>query len=202
MLINRLIMCAVVTLAIPMLAGCLDDDFFRYKGPCQRPDDIEQSQVIGVWQAHYREFWNPDSPSSRISGVETLNIHADGTYSQHFQSPEYNYTSTVNQWSLVLDEGDGAKLQMEGLRYFANGLDYVDGPLLLRLQMPDSLAYDESIPLIADRKAKTFVNYPEDGFVHLYPRSCRGEFVLLQMVSGGGDPDDLTVHNPVYSEAE
>lgn len=202
MLIKRLILCAVVTLVISMFAGCLDDDFFRYKRPCQRPDDVEQSQVIGVWQANYREFWNPDSPSSRISGVETLNIHADGTYSQHFQSSEYNYTSTANQWLLILNEGDGVKLQMGGLRYFANGLDYVDGPLLLRLQMPDSLAYQESLTRIGDRKAKIVVNYPKDGFVYLYPRSCRSEFVLLQMVSGGGDPDDLTVHNPVFTKVE
>ena len=193
MIINRLILCAVVTLAISMLAGCLDDDFFRYNGPCQRPDNVEQSQIIGVWQAHYREFWNPDSPSSQISGIETLNIHADGTYSQHFHSPEYNYTGPANQWSLILNEGDGVKLQMEGLRYYANGLDYVDGPLLLSLQMPDSLAYQESLTRIGNR---------EDEFVYLYPRSCLDKFVLLQMVSGGGDPDDLAVHNPVFTKVE
>ena len=202
MIARRVVLCVVLTLAISMLAGCLDDDFFRYKGPCQRPDDVEQSQIIGVWQTHYRRFRNPDSPSSRISGVETLSIYADGTYSQHFQSAGYNYTGPANQWSLVLDEGDGAKLQMEGLRYFANGLDYVDGPLLLRLQKPDSLAYKESVPDMADRKARIVVNYPEDGFVYLYPRSCLGKFVLLQMVSGGVDPDELAVHNPVYTKVE
>jgi hypothetical protein len=132
--------------------------------------------------------------------VETLNIHADGTYTQHFQSAGYNYNGPANQWSLVLDEGDGAKLQMEGLRYYANGLDYVNGPLNLSLQLPDWEAYVDSMPFIADRKAKIVVNYPEDGFVYLYPRTCRGEFVLLQMVSGGGDPDDLTVHNPVLTK--
>ena len=201
MMIKRVVLYGVLTLAISMLAGCVDDDFFRYKGPCQRPDSVEQSQIIGVWQAHYREFWNPDSPSSQISGVETLNIHADGTYTQHFQSAGYNYTGPANQWSLVLDEGDGAKLQMEGLRYYANGLDYVNRPLNLRLQMADKLDYKESVPL-ADQKAKIVVNYPEDEFVYLYPRTCRGEFVLLQMVSGGGDPDDLTVHNPVFTKVE
>ena len=201
MMIKRVVLYGVLTLAISMLAGCVDDDFFRYKGPCQRPDSVEQSQIIGVWQAHYREFWNPDSPSSQISGVETLNIHADGTYTQHFQAAGYNYTGPANQWSLVLDEGDGAKLQMEGLRYYANGLDYVNRPLNLRLQMADKLDYKESVPL-ADQKAMIVVNYPEDEFVYLYPRTCRGEFVLLQMVSGGGDPDDLTVHNPVFTKVE
>ena len=91
---------------------------------------------------------------------------------------------------------------MEDLRYFANGLDYVDGPLLLRLQMPDSLAYQESLTRIGDGEAKTFVNYPQDEFVYLYPRSCLGKFVVLQMVSGGGDPDDLAVHNPVFTKVE
>jgi hypothetical protein len=202
MIVKRVVLYGVLTLAISMLAGCLDDDFFRYKGPCQRPDDVEQSQIIGVWQANYRRFWNPDSPSSEISGVETLIIHADGTNSQHFESPEHSYISSANKWSLVLDEGDGAKLQMEGLRYFANGLDYVAGPLNLSLQLVDILAYKESIPRIADRKAKIVVNYPEDGFVYLYPRSCLGKFVLVQMVSGGGDPDALAVRNPVYTKAE
>ena len=201
MLTNRLVQCVVLMLAMFMGAGCLDDDFLRYKGPCERPDDVELSQVIGVWQANYREFLNPDSPSSRISGVETLTIHADGTYSQLFESAEHNYTGPANQWSLVLDEGDGAKLKMEGLRYYANGLDYVNRPLNLRLQMADKLDYKESVPL-ADQKAKIVVNYPEDEFVYLYPRTCRGEFVLLQMVSGGGDPDDLTVHNPVFTKVE
>lgn len=202
MIIKRLVLFGILTLAISMLASCLDDDFFRYKGPCQRPDDVEQSQVIGVWQAHYREFWNPDSPSSRISGIETLNIHGDGTYSQHFQSPEYNYTGPANQWSLILNEGDGAKMQMEGLRYFANGLDYMNGPLNLSLQTPDRLAYKESVPDMADRTAKITVLYPEEGFVYLFPRSCRGKFVLLQMMSGRGDPDNLTVHNPVFTKVE
>ena len=201
MLTNRLVQCVVLMLAMFMGAGCLDDDFLRYRGPCERPDDVELSQVIGVWQANYREFLNPDSPSSRISGVETLTIHADGTYSQLFESAEHNYTGPANQWSLVLDEGDGAKLKMEGLRYYANGLDYVNRPLNLRLQMADKLDYKESVPL-ADQKAKIVVNYPEDEFVYLYPRTCRGEFVLLQMVSGGGDPDDLTVHNPVFTKVE
>ncbi|MCB9117229.1 MAG: hypothetical protein M9936_15925 [Caldilinea sp.] len=197
---NRLVQCVVLMLAMFMGAGCLDG--LRYSGPCQRPQNVTQPEVVGVWQAHYRNYKNPGSPSSRISGVETLIIHADGTYSQHFQSPEYSVTGTANQWSLVPDEGDGAKLQMEGLRYFANGLDYVDGPLILSLQMADMLAYDESVPLIADRTAKIVVNYPEDGFVYLYPRSCLGKFVLLQMTSDPGDPDALGVDNPVFTKVE
>ena len=202
MLTNRLILCVVLMLAMFMGAGCLDDDFLRYRGPCERPDDVELSQVIGVWQANYREFLNPDSPSSRISGVETLTIHADGTYSQLFESAEHNYTGPANQWSLVLDEGDGAKLKMKGLRYFANGLNYVDGPLNLSLQLPDWEAYVDSTPLIADRKAKIVIDYPEDGFVYLYPRTCLGKFVLLQMISGWVDPDNRAVHNPVFTKVE
>ncbi len=200
MIAKHMALYVVLILAISTLTGCLES--IRYNTPCQRPNDVEQSQIVGVWQAHYRRFWNPDSPSSRISGVETLIIHADGTYSQHFQSAAHNYTGSANKWSLVLAEGDGAKLRMESLRYFANGLDYVDGPLVLRVQTPDSMAYKESIPDIADRKAKTVVNYPEDGFAYLYPRSCLGRFVLLQMMSGGGDPDNLTVHNPVFTKVE
>ncbi len=193
-------LCVVLTLAISMLAGCLDD--IRYNGPCQRPDDVDQSEIVGIWQIHYRNYKNPGSPSSRISGVETLIIHANGTYRQHFQSPGYNYTGPESRWSLVLDEGDGAKLKMEALRYFADGFDYMNGPLILALQMPDILDYEESVPLIADQKAKIVVNYPEDGFVYLYPRLCLGKFVLLQMTSDPGDPDALGVDNPVFTKVE
>ncbi len=146
MLTNRLVLCVVLMLAMFMGAGCLDD--VRYNMPCQRPQHVDASEIVGVWQANYREFLNPDSPSSRIIGVETLTIHADGTYGQLFESAEHNYTGPANQWSLVLNEGDGAKLKMEGLRYFANGLDYVDGPLNLSLQLPDWEAYVDSIGCI------------------------------------------------------
>jgi hypothetical protein len=200
MLASRMMLYAALILVAIVSSGCLDD--IRYSGPCQRPQNVTQPEVVGVWQAHYRNYENPGSPSSRISGLETLIIHADGTYSQHFQSPEYNYTGTANQWSLVLDEGDGPKLQMEGLRYFADGFDYMNVPLILYLQMADMLDYKESVPLIADRKAKIVVNYPEDGFVYLFPRSCLGKFVLLQMTSDPNDPDALGVDNPVFTKVE
>jgi hypothetical protein len=197
---KHVVLYVILILTVSMLAGCLDD--IRYNGPCQRPEDVTQPEIVGVWQAHYRNYKNPGSPSSRISGVETLIIHADGTYSQHFQSAVYNYIGPVNQWSLVLDEGDGPKLQMQGLIHYADGLDYVDGPLNLALQLPDILAYKESVPDRDDRIAKIVVNYPQDGFVYLYPRSCLGKFVLLQMTSDPGDPDALAVRNPVFTKVE
>jgi len=200
MIVKRAVLYALLILTVFILSGCLED--IRYRMPCQRPDDVEQSEIVGVWRIHYRNYKNPNSPSSRIGGVESLIIHADGTYSQHFQSPGYNYTGPENRWSLVLDEGDGAKLKMEDLRYFADGFDYMNGPLILALQLPDILDYEESVPLIADQKAKIVVNYPEDGFVYLYPRSCLGKFVLLQMTSDPGDPDALGVDNPVFTKVE
>ena len=200
MSVKRGVLYVMFILVTLVLSGCMDD--IRYRVSCQRPYDIEQSEIVGVWQITYRKYKNPDSPSSRISGVETLIIHADGTYNQHFQSAAYNYTSPANRWVLVLNEGDGPKLQMEGLRYFADGLDYINGPLILYLQTADRLAYKESVPLIADRKAKIVVNYPEDGFVYLFPRSCLGKLALLQMTSYASDPDELGVKNPVFTKIE
>ena len=107
------------------------------------------------------------------------------------QSPEYTPVQPTSG-RLLPDEGDGAKLQMEGLRYYANGLDYVDGPLILRLQMADKLDYDESVPPLINRTAKIVVNYQRMNSSTRILETCRSEFVLLQMVSGG-DPDDLTV---------
>ncbi|MCB0158569.1 MAG: hypothetical protein KDD83_10605, partial [Caldilineaceae bacterium] len=63
---NRLVQCVVLMLAMFMGAGCLDG--LRYSGPCQRPQNVTQPEVVGVWQAHYRNYKNPGSPSSRISG--------------------------------------------------------------------------------------------------------------------------------------
>lgn len=178
------------------LSGCLNA--LRYNGPCRVPNGIDSSDLIGTWQIRYRNYDNPNSPSSPITGIETLIINADGTYSQQFQSDTYNYVGEVYQWSLVLDEGDGPKLQMMDLVYFTDGIEQKDGPLVLSLQMPDQLRFQDLYPNRDERTTKIVVNYPDDGFVYLYPRHCFDKFVLLQMVSDSGDPDDLTVHNPVY----
>jgi hypothetical protein len=66
--------------------------------------------------------------------------------------------------------------------------------------MSDCLQYMETYPLREQRRAKIIVEYPIDGFVYLYPRNCLGKLVLLQMVSGTGDPDALAVHNPVFTK--
>ncbi len=62
------------------------------------------------------------------------------------------------------------------------------------IRFRDKYGYEEP----ETHTVKLAVQYPTDGFVYLYPRSCLGKFVLLQMVSEPADPDDPTVHNPVF----
>lgn len=180
------------------LAGCLDD--IRYNMPCRIPQEIKERELLGVWQLKYHNYINLDSESTKITGTETLILLSNNAYIQVFDGPEHVYVGPVREWKLITDEGDGPKLAMNELRYYANGVEWVDGPLLLSLQMPDLLQYDKTHPLFSERRARLTVNYPEDGFVFLYPRSCLGKLVLLQMVSGFVDPDDLTVHNPVFAK--
>lgn len=188
---------SVVALAFS-LTGCLDD--IRYNMPCRIPQDVKEQELLGVWQLKYHNYINLDSESTKITGTETLILLSNGAYIQVFDGPEHVYVGQAHEWKLIVDEGDGPKLAMTGLRYYANGVEWADGPLLLSLQMPDLLRYDKIYPLFSERRARLTVNYPEDGFVFLYPRDCLGKFVLLQMVSGPVDPDDLTVHNPVFSK--
>ena len=180
------------------LVGCLDD--IRYNMPCRIPQDIEEHKLLGIWQLKYHNYINPDSESAKITGTETLILLSNGTYIQVFDGPGYVQIGPVHEWKLITDEGDGPKLAMTDLRYYANGVEWVDGPLLLRSQKPDLLRYKQIYPLPSEGQAKLTVKYPEDGFVYLYPRYCLGKLVLLQMVSGFVDPDDLTVHNPVFSK--
>ncbi len=191
-----IVLIIVLTCTLTILNGCLDD--IRYNMPCQIPDTVERLDIVETWQLTYNNFWNPDSPSEKVSGTETLILSEDGTYTQEFRSADFDYDGQGN-WELVTNEGDGPKLAMHGLKYFANGVEYSNKGLLLSLQMPDGLRYKETHDRV-ERNAKVVVNYPTDDFVYLYPRSCLRKFVLLQMVSGGGDPDDLMVHNPVFTK--
>lgn len=90
---------------------------------------------------------------------------------------------------------------MANLRYFANGVPASNGKLTLAIQTPDELHLQDQYGWDFDKRTvKLAVQYPADGFVYLYPRNCTGKFVLLQMVTYQSDPDDPTVHNPVFEK--
>jgi hypothetical protein len=196
--LNQWAVLMLLMIACLLLVGCLDE--VRYKMPCRIPQEIQAPELVGSWQLEYRNFINSDSESAWISGTETVTIVSNGMYVQVFDGPEHSEIRPLAEWRLITDEGDGPKLAMTDLRYYANGIEYSNGPLLLRLQTPDQMRYHDTYPLREQRQAKTIINYPADGFVYLYPRHCLGKLVLLQMVSGSGDPDDLTVHNPVFTK--
>jgi len=189
----------VLIAALGLLSGCLDD--IRYKGPCQVPPTIEESDLTGKWTIEYSNYWSTDFyGTTPITGIDTLTLQADGTYKQMFRSEDYNYDSPINDWELISESGEGSKLVMYNLRYFAYGLEHIDGPLGLDPQMPDALRY-QKFRTETGIKNDIAVDYPDDEYVFLYPRRCLGKLVLLQMTSGG-DPDELAVHNPAFTKTK
>jgi hypothetical protein len=103
-----------------MLSGCLG-----LHGPCDVPEALVESEVIGVWQADYDNYthdYTRNVPDAYIKGVEQISIQRDGAYTQTFESPDFTYHSSANKWRLV-DDNEGPKLEMQGLRYFANGIE-------------------------------------------------------------------------------
>ena len=192
----------VTLVCITLLSGCLDD--LRYHVACQAPKTIETSDVIGTWRAQYDNFRNPYggfvSGSEMISGIEEITLQPDGSYTQSFRSPEYTYEHSGNRWELLDHPGEGPKLVMHDLVYFAHGLKLTEGPLELFPQRADFSRYQQLRSETGIRAEKLTVNYPADGFVYLYPRNCLGKLQLLQMTSSWGDPDAQAPLNPMFSK--
>ena len=141
------------------------------------------------------------SPRYPMEGEERIILFEDGTYQQFFVSGAYSYTSPLNRWELITDTPDGPKLQMQWMKYFAEGIaqanSYIN--ILIGPQMSDQLRvqkYKEATQSYQD--LKTWVTYPGDGFVYLYPRLCDGKLSLVQMAFKAHDPDNMTVRNPVF----
>ena len=181
-----------------LLVSCADD--IRYRGTCSIPETVAVDQVIGAWQAEYSNFSSSSQQKATThGGIERIQMFHDGTYVQTFDSPNFSYVSERYTWRLV-SEGDGPKLEMQGLRYFANGIEASEETLNLLMQTPDVIRFRDKYGYEGTeaRTVKLAVQYPTDGFVYLYPRNCLGKFVLLQMVSDPADPDDPTEHKPVF----
>lgn len=167
-------------------------------------EHYQKADIIGVWRAEYSNYINANADfvegTTRITGVEELVFDADGTYTQSYHSAEFEYDSLEYRWQLIAGSDEGPKLIMHNLKYFAFGMDLTDGPLNLRPQMADLLRHQRSRAEMGSGAEKLTVDYPEDGFVFLYPRHCLGKLSLLQMTSGPGDPDALAVDNPIFSK--
>ncbi len=194
----------VTLLCLALLSGCLDD--LRYHVACQVPKTIEASDVIGTWRAEYDRFLNPYADfvpgSERISGIEEVVLRPDGTYTQRFQSPEFNYERSGNRWELLDQASVGPKLVMHDLVYFAHGLKLTEGPLELFPQSADLNRYQKLLTETGTRAERLEVDYPDDGFVYLYPRNCLGNLQLLQMTAVRGDPDAVAPDNPMFARVK
>ncbi len=208
---NRRTYCAITLacLSLFLLAGCFDADFFIGGSPsCFLPNTpIADSQLIGTWQAVYEDYnaaafpESDPSNSDYVSGMDTIVLRADGSYSQRFVGEDGTTIERMGTWRRIDNEEDGIKLELSGLAYVANGLHTVDEPLRLRAQRFDLLRYQELRGLLPpDPDTRLSVNYPADGYVFLYPRVCYGDpaLVLVQMAVGRGDPDARGRQNPPF----
>ena len=134
-------------------------------------------------------------------GEERITLFKDGTYQQRFASGTYSYTSPINRWELITETPDSPKLRMKGMKYFAEGIAQANSAISVQFspQMSDQLrvqAYKKTTS--SQQDLGTWVTYPDDGFVYLYPRLCDGQLSLVQMTFGPHDPDNVTVRNPVF----
>ncbi|MFZ5919071.1 MAG: hypothetical protein ACOYZ7_19225 [Chloroflexota bacterium] len=117
-------------------------------------------------------------------------------------SETYSYTSPLYQWELITDAPDGPKLRMEGMKYFAEGIAQANSTIqmILKPQTVDLLRIQEYQESTEPRPEGigSGVLYPDFGYIYLYPRVCKGELSLVQMGWRVGDPDNLTISNPVF----
>ena len=203
----------ILTLIIVAVSGCIDD--FRYKGPCRAPGKFTKDDVLGRWQALYVDYQSPyfvpntpdpvsvmilQKEAEKISGADNLTFYKDGTYIQHFQGDGFEYRSRPLRWELDKDNFGRPKLVMYGLRYFAFGLSNAEGPLYLQPQNVDQIWYQKQ-NIISTESNQPIIAYPSDGYIFLYPRSCLGKTVLVQMVGiNCCDPDNLAVVHPVFEK--
>jgi len=207
---------AAVISSATLLSSCVG--FFRYSGPCSAPRQFASKEVIGQWQTVYDAYQSSDYvPYSRdplvamseppkhadaISGIDILTFYDDGTYNQVFKGDDFVYKSSSLRWELNLNGPEGPKLRMYGLKYFAFGISNAEGPLYLQPQNPDQLRYQREQGELTSLD-EIIIAYPYDGYLFLYPRSCLGKTVLLQMVGiNCCDPDDLSVHHPVFEKVD
>ncbi len=167
---------------------------------CDIPPNLDDKAVVGDWQLEYQNYKSLDEPDSvRITGTERIEIRADGTYVQSFESPGFHYQGLANKWKLIA-EADGPKLAMADLRYFAKGIEFSDKPLTLMIQVDDLVKYYRLPKSQRLRTPKIKIDYPGEGFIYLYPRYCNSRLALVQMVSSFIDPDSGGVHHPVFEK--
>ena len=201
----------ILVLIIVAVSGCFD--VFRYKGPCKAPGEFTKDDVLGQWKALYVDYQSPyfvpDTPdpvsvmtlqkeAEKISGADSLTFYKNGTYIQQFQGDSFVYRSQPLRWELEKDNFGYPKLVMHGLRYFAFGISNAEGPLYLHPQNVDQIRYQKQ-NIISTESNQPIIAYPSDGYVFLYPRSCLGKTVLVQMVGiNCCDPDNLAVVHPVF----
>lgn len=78
------------------------------------PTPFKETDLVGTWQAKYG-----------TTRIDTLILKADGTYQQKFQAPQLNYfyESPWNEWHIAYSAGGKPKLHLEGMRYYASGIE-------------------------------------------------------------------------------
>jgi len=140
-------------------------------------------------------------PRYPMEGEERIILFEDGTYQQFFISGTYSYTSPLNRWEMITDTPDSPKLQMQGMKYLAEGVAQANSAISIFLnpQVVDALRIQKfNATTDPQHRVRPWITYPDNGFVYLYLRLCDGRLSLVQMVFGPQDPDSMGVRNPVF----
>jgi hypothetical protein len=158
------------------LAGC----------PAYTPEEARLICTQALWGEPYL-----------FEGEESLVFWENGTYQQMFISDTFSYTGPINRWKLVESATGDPELLLYGGKHFPEGLvqAFSDNNIGLRPQHSDERRLHELDPY-----SSIVITYPEDGFTVLYPRICKGELSLTQMVFELYGADDFTVKNPVFKQ--
>lgn len=173
-----------------------------FQRSCTVPDSLERNDVFGRWTVGYDNYriWHPSTDEKTLQGQEEVVLLEDGTYQHTFSSTVYSYTNQTGAWRLITDTVDGPKLRMDTMKYFAQGVQQANSSDRIELDphIKDALKIQNAVPV--SEWGHYSVSYPSTGYLYLYPRICSGELVLLQMVYGPQDPDDLSIQVPVFRQ--
>ncbi len=209
--LNRPIQLSISIIIIALLTSCTEEHLRTQHAFCDPPDAIEHSDMIGNWSLLYSDRYFSNyyvDPATNdlaettypLNGQEFLRFLADGTYEHEFELGDYAYKSLSQKWTIDNQALDGPKLKLENYIYFAAGVSLAlsSNTIVLEPQLPEQFKIQEYEGGTWGNGLNGLVTYPIDGHVSLYPRYCRGQFVLQQMVLGIQDPDDMSIRNPVF----
>lgn len=178
----------VITLLIGCCCVCTYNiEFLRgYIAPiaCGHSLWVRESDVIGTWQTTY---------GSLDGGfTEQITFNADYTYIQVFENGLENRST----WQLIKGEPDSPKILLNNGWFY-----YTTDDLTYEVELGTITKSKQLTPQVLDMLeygSKITINYPNDGYLYMYPRMCQGKFTLQGMVDYFVDWDETGADGAMY----